>query len=190
MPEYREIKQAIEPKIDSLLNEQLAFNSVETEYRQYLKKGITAVQNLGLLFDKLDVIGRQQLIRSSLKQNAVFSDGRVRTPELNSLILLITYADAAHSHPKTEKGSQNGSLSCMVPQTGLEPVRPRRHRILSPACLPIPPPGHLLRCVLSNSYRNHTGIWIKKISPTGLIFERKTGLEPATLTLARLRSTN
>ena len=29
-----------------------------------------------------------------------------------------------------------------VPQTGLEPVRPRRHRILSPACLPIPPPGH------------------------------------------------
>ena len=28
-----------------------------------------------------------------------------------------------------------------VPQTGLEPVRPCGHRILSPACLPIPPPG-------------------------------------------------
>ncbi len=115
MPEYREIKQTIEPKIDGLLNEQLAYNSVEVEYRQYLKKGLTAVQNLGLLFDKLDVIGRQQLVRSSLKQNAVFSDGRVRTPQLNSLILLTTYADAAHSQPKTEKGSQNGSPSCMVP---------------------------------------------------------------------------
>lgn len=51
-----------------------------------------------------------------------------------------------------------------VPQTGLEPVRPCGHRILSPACLPVPPPGH--------------GV------------ERKTGFEPATPTLARLCSTS
>lgn len=36
--------------------------------------------------------------------------------------------------------------SCMlifqlVPQAGLEPARQKRHRILSPACLPVPPPG-------------------------------------------------
>ena len=31
--------------------------------------------------------------------------------------------------------------SHFVPQTGLEPVRPYGHRILSPACLPVPPPG-------------------------------------------------
>ena len=29
-----------------------------------------------------------------------------------------------------------------VPRTGLEPVRPCGHRILSPACLPIPPPRY------------------------------------------------
>ena len=51
-----------------------------------------------------------------------------------------------------------------VPQAGLEPARQRRHRILSPACLPVPPPGHGM--------------------------ERKTGFEPATPTLARLCSTN
>jgi hypothetical protein len=28
-----------------------------------------------------------------------------------------------------------------VPQAGLEPARSNEHRILSPACLPIPPPG-------------------------------------------------
>ena len=40
----------------------------------------------------------------------------------------------------------------------------RRYRILSPACLPVPPPGRRM--------------------------ERKTGLEPATPTLARLCSTS
>lgn len=28
----------------------------------------------------------------------------------------------------------------MVPRAGLEPARANAHRILSPACLPIPPP--------------------------------------------------
>ena len=50
--------------------------------------------------------------------------------------------------------------------TGLEPVRPNGHWILSPTCLPIPPPEH------------------------GILYERKTGFEPATSTLARWRSTN
>ncbi len=30
-----------------------------------------------------------------------------------------------------------------VPRTGLEPVHPCGYRILSPACLPIPPPRHV-----------------------------------------------
>ncbi len=33
----------------------------------------------------------------------------------------------------------------LVPETGLEPVRSSEHRILSPACLPIPPLGHLFK---------------------------------------------
>jgi hypothetical protein len=32
----------------------------------------------------------------------------------------------------------------LVPGAGLEPARPKEHRILSPACLPIPPSGHLI----------------------------------------------
>tara|TARA_Y100000766_G_scaffold248280_1_gene229977 strand:+ start:51 stop:218 length:168 start_codon:yes stop_codon:yes gene_type:complete len=31
-----------------------------------------------------------------------------------------------------------------VPEAGLEPARPDGHKILSLACLPIPPLGHLL----------------------------------------------
>ena len=40
-----------------------------------------------------------------------------------------------------KKHCQSKINNAFVPQTGLEPVRPNGHRILSPACLPIPPPG-------------------------------------------------
>jgi hypothetical protein len=37
----------------------------------------------------------------------------------------------------------------MVPRAGLEPARAKAHRILSPACLPIPPPRHTqINCVI------------------------------------------
>ncbi len=32
----------------------------------------------------------------------------------------------------------------LVPEAGLEPARSKEHRILSPACLPIPPLGRIL----------------------------------------------
>ena len=60
-----------------------------------------------------------------------------------------------------------------VLKTGLEPVRPNGHWILSPTCLPIPPLQHNPIC---QAYP--IGIFLK-------VSERKTGFEPATLTLAR-----
>ena len=33
----------------------------------------------------------------------------------------------------------------MVPRAGLEPARSCLRGILNPLCLPIPPPGHILR---------------------------------------------
>ena len=75
-----------------------------------------------------------------------------------------TKISACHHCPKMKKLSITKLQRVLVPRAGLEPARPYEHRILSPACLPVPPPGHNL--------------------------ERKTGLEPATPTLARLCSTS
>ncbi len=58
-----------------------------------------------------------------------------------------------------------------VLKTGLEPVRPNGHWILSPTCLPIPPLQHL------DHNCNQIGIF--------LYSERKMGFEPTTSTLAR-----
>ncbi len=35
----------------------------------------------------------------------------------------------------------------LVPRAGLEPARPEGHKILSLACLPIPPPRHKCTCL-------------------------------------------
>ena len=44
------------------------------------------------------------------------------------------------------KGTKKAPLICVeankVPEAGLEPARPYGHKILSLACLPIPPLGH------------------------------------------------
>lgn len=123
MAEYKEIKRSIEPKIETMLGQQLSFNQVELEYRGYLKKGLMAVQNLGHLFDRALVNEKQDIARSSLRENAVFSDGRVRTEKLNRLITLTTYGDGHFSGLKKGKEAGGCLPSRMVPGTGLEPVR-------------------------------------------------------------------
>src|SRR5687767_12992918 len=56
------------------------------------------------------------------------------------LLFLSLRQSLAHFLP-IKKDELCSSFSHSVPQTGLEPVQRCRHRILSPACLPIPPPG-------------------------------------------------
>ena len=106
-----------------MLNQQLGFNQIEVEYRGYLKKGLTAIQNLGHLFDNTPINGKQEIIRSTLKENGVISEGKVRTGKLNSLILLTTYGDGQYRGDKKAKGSKKCSLSAIVPPVGLEPTQ-------------------------------------------------------------------
>lgn len=59
--------------------------------------------------------------------------------------VLETAALAVTPHPSIEPVSIVTTASIdkeMVPQTGVEPARCHQHRILSPRCLPVPPPGH------------------------------------------------
>ena len=66
------------------------------------------------------------------------------------------------------------------PERDLNPHSRNGQRILSPSCLPFHHPGGKLY----NPYTEKSGV------SRFLICERKTGLEPATPTLARLCSTN
>ena len=50
----------------------------------------------------------------------------------------------------------------MVPRVGLEPTRPKGHRILSPARLPILPPGHTSVLNFVEREKAFTGNLVKK----------------------------
>jgi site-specific DNA recombinase len=121
MTEYREIKRHIEPKIEDLLHQQLNYNLIENEYKGYLKKGLTAIKNLGHLFENSPLTVKQDILRSILRKNLVFLDGRVRTEGWNELILLCARFDGQLSEGKNEKRSNFSSSSRMVTPRGFEP---------------------------------------------------------------------
>lgn len=124
MNEYKEIKATIEPKIEALLVEQMNLNHKEFDHRSYLKKGLNALKNIPLIFDRVDLTGKREIARSILKENAVYSDGEIRTTQLNSLIVLSSGFDGGMEGDEKEKGSLFSSPSRMVPRAGLEPACP------------------------------------------------------------------
>ena len=71
-----------------------------------------------------------------------FKNGNYRTLRTNSIFDLIPLFSTDSKGKKKGTNSKNMSLSRSVLRAGLEPARPDGHRILSPACLPIPPPEH------------------------------------------------
>ena len=83
-------------------------------------------------------------------QNTLFPQGVVydvkiehyRTEKVNSVIELTSQLSNDSEEIKKPVFSNFSEKTGLVPQTGLEPVQSCDHRILSPACLPIPPPGH------------------------------------------------
>ena len=84
----------------------------------------------------------------------------------------LKYKWTVEAHSQVFKDKKSPTVcGALVLEAGLEPARPKEHRILSPACLPIPPLEHLF--------------WKRTVD-----IERETGFEPATPTLARLCSTN
>ena len=65
-----------------------------------------------------------------------------RTPKYNSVFGYIAELVRDLKETKNRTSHFFNDQSGSVLPTGIEPVRPRSHRILSPACLPIPPREH------------------------------------------------
>ena len=79
----------------------------------------------------------------------------------------------------------------LYPERESNPHGRNGHRILSPACLPIPPPGHVgVNLKKNGCICDMSSFTLTLTHPPTLNFERKTGFEPATPTLARSCSTS
>ncbi len=64
------------------------------------------------------------------------------TPKVNSVIGYISEIAWDLDNKKSRSFKDCSKKTGSVPGTGLEPVHSLKYRILSPACLPIPPPRH------------------------------------------------
>ena len=87
------------------------------------------------------------------------------------LIWRILYISFSSKNNKAPLNSE-----ALYPGRDLNPHGRNGHRILSPACLPIPPPGQ-------DGIKKNSSLFERN-------FERETGFEPATPTLARSCSTS
>ena len=84
---------------------------------------------------------KEKLLSSILYEKLVFTGKKYRTPKFKEGFAFIYMSINRLQREKTKKGNNLSNASLNVPGAGLEPARPNGHRILSPACLPIPPPG-------------------------------------------------
>jgi site-specific DNA recombinase len=161
--EYQNAKERYSSKLNQLKEKQENLNKSNQVLSLY-KNGLEKLENFDNQFANSDIDHKRKLLGSIFPKKFQFENENVRTEDINPILLKIA------SINKGLKGKIRKTLFISiirifyVLKTGLEPVRPNGHWILSPTCLPIPPLQHwyILR-----------------------FLERKTGFEPATPTLAR-----
>ena len=73
---------------------------------------------------------------------AIQKNDHYLTPKVNSVIGYISEIAWDLDNKKSRSFKDCSKKTGSVPGTGLEPVHSLKYRILSPACLPIPPPRH------------------------------------------------
>ncbi len=125
------------------LDEQLALIPLNDEsLEKYLNFGVSVISNLDTIFEKADIKTKKMFLGSILSENLVFDGEKYRTLEFNPAIALLSKYTNGFRNMDTKKGDNFSTVSHMVLGAGLEPARANAHRILSPACLPIPPSKH------------------------------------------------
>ena len=119
------------------------YNGYNDDLNKFLSFGLTLISNLDDFYKNASVEVKVLLLGSYFTEKLIFEKNKFRTLPFNEVISLLCRYNRGFQRLKKETGVNSSTNSRYVPQTGLEPVRPCGHRILSPACLPVPPPGRV-----------------------------------------------
>ena len=102
---------------------------------------IFIVNNLKDIYKESNYEDKRSIIGVIFPEKIKVSKNECRTTKINEVLRLLCDFSEGISENKKGTKSENSDLSPSVPGAGLEPARPNGHKILSLACLPIPPPG-------------------------------------------------
>ena len=120
--DYKDIRNAIIPQIESLERSKVALLTSEDDYQQYLDKGIPLLKYIDKHWLAADLAGKQHIVGSIFPEKLIFEQNSYRTVEENAVLKLIANVSADCSPSKKKKVGANSDLSTLVPQTGIEPV--------------------------------------------------------------------
>ena len=141
--DFKLYNNSLEKDIYEREQEIITLSDYEKELSQYIEFGLSLMQNLDVLYEKADITIRGNLLSSIFEEKLEFEEDKYRTPTFtegfNYIYQEINKLEAVYK----KKRDNSEVVSRKVPGMGLEPIRSCDHRILSPACLPIPPPGQI-----------------------------------------------
>ena len=132
-------------RYQDILNELKEKESQQNETSAILKtynQGLKKLKGIDIQFVESDILHKRKLLGSMFPEKFQFKKNEVRTADINPLLLKIASVNKGLKGNKKRDKSKKSDLSRLVLKAGLEPARPNGHRILSPACLPIPPLEH------------------------------------------------
>ncbi len=124
---FSEMKQKYDSSIRTLNEELLEFNTDNSNMKDWLKKGVNVLSNMGEFYSKSSITGKQQLISSIFPENIQFSYSKCRTPRINEALRLMLLFDKGSGKNKKGKLPKNLELSHEVLGMGFEPTRLLTH---------------------------------------------------------------
>ena len=140
---YNRMSDSIEQNITQL---ELKVNDLEARKKpkkEHLEKTLWLMSNLSKVYERADYKGKRKLLASLFPEKLILEKDKCRTTELNEVLVLVASIFGTYGHKKSGTNLKKSDKYRLVLEAGLEPARPEEHRILSPACLPIPPLEHL-----------------------------------------------
>lgn len=144
---YKVKKERIESRLYELKERETNLVKGGDEIKQYLDYAVYFISNLAKVFEEAHVSVKHKILGSILAEKLLIIEGEYRTPVFNNAIALLSKYNNGFKNLDTKKGDSFSTISRNVLEAGLEPARAYAHKILSLACLPIPPlEHHIGRC--------------------------------------------
>ena len=140
---FNKIVERYEKDLRNKKTELSVLKKDNTPIKNYLNNALSLVNNLNHLYEASSYEDKRAIIGVVFPEKITISKTECRTTNVNTVVELLCSIDGEFRENKNGTNSEKSDLSRSVLEAGLEPARPKEHRILSPACLPIPPLEHL-----------------------------------------------
>ena len=122
---YKTHNDKLEKELYSKKQELIDLNDYQEDLSEYIKFGLSLIQNLEVLFEQSNVSVKSKLISSIFKEKIEFDGEKYRTPIFKEGFGYIYKKINELEVMKIKKGDELSNISPFVLGAGLEPARPQ-----------------------------------------------------------------